>query len=375
MTVDGGAASGRAAVRLPDERTARVAWSRLAEPGDATARELIDKFGVVDALAVALRAATTKTAKYAARGRDLDPERDLEIADRCDARVITPADRQWPIGLDDLPVPPFCLFARGPLDLATATTGVAVVGSRASTAYGEYMAADLSTGLSGQGFGIVSGAAFGIDGAAHRATLAVDGQTIAVLAGGVDRPYPAAHSHLLAQIAEAGVVVSEVPPGSAPTRIRFLERNRLIAAMTAGTLVVEAGLRSGARNTARRAAEIGRPVGAVPGPATSMASAGCHQMVRDCAAVLVTDADEAAELFGRIGEHLAPVKRGPSGPSDDLDPDARAVWAVLPQYRSTTVDHLSRLGGLSPAAVMTGLGQLEAAGLVERRLDGWGRAR
>lgn len=358
-----------------DERTARVAWSRLAEPGDGTARELEVRYGVVDALAVALRAGSPKTAKYAARAGDLDPHRDVEIATRCEARIIIPSDEEWPTGLDDLGTPPFCLFARGPLQVSVATTGVAVVGSRASTTYGDYLAAEFSSSLSRSGFSIVSGAAFGIDGAAHRATLAVDGPTIAVLAGGVDRAYPAAHSQLLGQIAEVGAVVSEVPPGSAPTRVRFLQRNRLIAAMTAGTLVVEAGLRSGARSTARQATLIGRPVGAVPGPVTSMVSAGCHQMVRDAEAVLVTDADEAAELFGRIGEHLAPAKRGPTRPGDDLDPEARQVLAVLPQYRSTSVEQLARLGGLSSTTVMTALGQLEAAGLVERRLDGWGRAR
>lgn len=374
MSTRGGTPSPAAAEAL-DERIARVAWSRLAEPGDTTARDLVVRYGIVDGLAVALRAGSAKTAKYAPRARELDPVRDLEIAARCDARVITPSDEEWPVGLDDLELPPFCLYARGPLDVGVATTGVAVVGSRASTAYGEYLATELAAGLSGAGFGIVSGAAFGIDGAAHRATLAVDGSTIAVLAGGVDRPYPAAHERLLAQIAEVGAVVSEVPPGAAPTRVRFLQRNRLIAAMTAGTLVVEAGLRSGARSTARHALRLGRPLGAVPGPVTSMASAGCHQMVRDAEAVLVTDAEEAAELFGRIGEHLATPKRGPSRPGDDLDSGAQKVRAVLPQYRSATVEKLAGLAGLSAAEVLAGLGQLEAAGLVERRLDGWGRVR
>ena len=152
---------------------------------------------------------------------------------------------------------------------------------------------------------VVSGAAIGIDGAAHRGALAVDGATVAVLACGVDRVYPAAHATLLERIAATGLVVSEYPPGSVPARHRFLVRNRLIAALGAGTVVVEAALRSGAQRTAADTEALGRLVMAVPGPVTSGPSAGCHQLIRD-GALLVTSADDVLEAVGRLGVDLAP---------------------------------------------------------------------
>lgn len=187
--------------------------------------------------------------------------------------------------------------ACGFLDLTVlARRSVSIVGARASTRYGEMVASDLAVGLAERAYAVISGAAFGIDGAAHRGALAVDGMTVAVLAGGVDRAYPVAHSQLISTIVETGAVVSEVAPGSAPTRPRFLLRNRLIAAMSAGTVVVEAGLRSGSLNTAGTAEKLGRPVGVVPGPVTSMVPAGCHQASREGMAVLVTDVPEVLDL-------------------------------------------------------------------------------
>jgi len=155
---------------------------------------------------------------------------------------------------------------------------------------------EITAGLVERGHTIVSGAAYGIDGMAHRAALASAGRTVAYLAGGVDRFYPSGHDALLTRIVETGAVVSELPCGSAPTKWRFLMRNRLIAASTKATLVVEAGWRSGSLNIAGRAVALGRPLGAVPGPVTSAASAGCHRLVRECGAIVVTNADEAAEL-------------------------------------------------------------------------------
>ncbi|MDQ3382227.1 MAG: DNA-processing protein DprA [Actinomycetota bacterium] len=365
---------------LEDERWTRMAWARLSEPADRVARSLIDQLGLRDALDLVLhgsrRSSSPKAERFAARLADFDLERDLEVTQRCGARVIIPGDDEWPHGLADLDAPPMCLWVRGPRPLGpTCARSVSIVGARAATAYGEYVAADLAGRLAARGFTIVSGAAFGIDAAAHRGALANDAPTVAVMAGGVERAYPAAHASLIRQIAETSAVVSEVPPGSAPTRTRFLLRNRLIATLSTGTIVIEAGLRSGALNTAGTAGKKGRPVGAVPGPVTSMVSAGCHQAVREGLAVLVTDAEEAAELIGRIGADLAPVKRGPSRAADDLDELPLRVLAVLPPYRSMSVDDLARSGGLGVAEVMAGLGQLEVAGLVEHRLDGWSQVR
>ncbi len=168
-------------------------------------------------------------------------------------------------------------------------------------------------------------------------------------------------------------MVSEVPPGSAPTRSRFLARNRLIAALSQGTVLVEAGLRSGARSTVGAAIALKRPVAAVPGPVTSMVSAGCHEEIRAGRAVLVTDAAEVAELFGRIGADLAEPKQGEFRLSDDLEPDAFRVWQSIPTRRSVTVEALTSAAGLGVAEVMGALGQLEAARMAKRTGQGWAR--
>jgi DNA processing protein len=222
-------------------------------------------------------------------------------------------------------------------------------------------------------FTVVSGAAFGIDAAAHEGALAVDGVTVAVLAGGIDRPYPVAHTALLERIARTGAVVSQVPPGWSPTRWRFLSRNRLIATMTQGTVVVEAGLRSGSRNTARHARAAGRHLAAVPGPVTSAVSAGCHEEIR-AEATLVTDAAEIVELLGRIGE-LAPVKRAPRRPEDDLDPDHARVLECLQSTRTLDAGTLAERVGLGTSAVRTALGVLQLEGLCHPVRGGWRRVR
>jgi DNA processing protein len=240
-------------------------------------------------------------ARWAPRLADLDPGRVLDRADRLDARVVVPGDAEWPTGLDDLGgSAPLCLWVRGPVDLAAAVRrSVALVGARAATAYGEHVAADLAAGLAEAGCTVVSGGAYGIDVAAHRGALAVGGPTIALLAGGVDRTYPAGNHTLLESLArEHGAVVAECPPGTAPVRARFLLRNRLIAALSGATVVVEAAWRSGALSTATHAAALLRPLGAVPGPVTSMASAGCHRLIRDGAAVCVTGTPDVLELVG-----------------------------------------------------------------------------
>jgi len=361
---------------LDQDRFARAAWSRLAEPGDAVAVSLVARIGAVEALRAVREQAHPALERFAPRLGVLDVERDLEVGARFGARVLCPGDPGWPTGLDDLAAPPFCLWVRGPADLGSGCRrSAAVVGARSATAYGEMVATDLAAGLAERGFVVVSGAAFGIDAAAHRGVLAVDGTTVAVLAGGVDRPYPAAHATLLGRIVESGLVVSEVAPASAPTKSRFLQRNRLIATMTVGTVVVEAGLRSGSLNTARHAAEHGRVVAAVPGPVTSMMSAGCHQAMRDGYAVLVTDAAEVADALGDLGADSAARPSDPARPGDDLDELTARVHASLPVRRGVPVDRLAVAAGLSPAEVAAGLGRLELLGLAERHGDGWRQGR
>ncbi len=359
---------------LQQDRFARAAWSRIAEPEDHVAGRLIAEFGAVGALERIGRREHADTERFEARLEALDVERDLEIGARFGARLVCPGDPEWPAGLDDLEQPPYCLWVRGPVDLGSACLrSVAIVGARSATAYGESVAADLASGLAERRFTVVSGAAFGIDAAAHRGALAVDATTVAVLASGVERPYPAAHAALIARIAETGAVVSEVAPGSAPTRYRFLQRNRLIATMTRGTVVVEAGLRSGSLNTARTASDHERVVAAVPGPVTSMMSSGCHDVIRSGRAVLVTDAAEAAEAVGEFGVDLAPRKSGPERPDDELDEVPRLVLHALPHRKSVDVRALQRATGRSGPEVISALGQLELRALVRRDGDLWRR--
>jgi DNA processing protein len=369
-----------------DERWARVAWAFLAEPRDVEVTRQLGAVGAVEALA-RLRTGrfvgATGGGLRGSAGRDgLDvrlPELDLDdlahAARASRVRVLVPGDDEWPAGLDRLAHPPYCLFVRGAGSLAELVErSVAVVGSRAATEYGMRVAADLGEGLAGRGFTVVSGAAYGIDSAAHRAALAADGPTVAVLACGADRAYPLAHRGLIDRVAASGAVVSEVPVGCAPYRSRFLARNRVIAALARATVVVEANLRSGSLTTAKEARLLHLPVGAVPGPVTSMTSAGCHSLVRETDAVLVTDAAEVAELAARIGEDLVPVGGSRSvevRPGDDLDEEAYRVWSAVPMRGGVSVDRLASACGVEVRRVVGILATLEAEGIVRREAGRW----
>ncbi|HST85895.1 MAG TPA: DNA-processing protein DprA [Kineosporiaceae bacterium] len=373
---DGGARDGRARDADQwdgDERVARAAWSRLAEPGDIAARELVEAEGAAEALAK-VRAGRGE-ARWQARLPDLDPGRDLATLRRFGGRLLIPADEEWPAGLAGLGLEaPFCLWVRGPLSLATATTrSAAIVGARASTAYGERVATELADGCANRGITVVSGAAYGIDGAAHRGALAAGGPTIAVLACGVERPYPRGHEQLIDRIIQEGAVVTEVPPGSSPTRWRFIERNRLIAALSRATVVVEAAHRSGAIGTAARADKLSLPVAAVPGPVTSPASYGCHRLLRK-GAICVTEAAELAELCGPIGEYVAEELPIPGRVQDGLDPRDLRVFDALPLRKWVEIPSLAKAAGLEPESVFASLGRLELRRLAVRENGGWRRA-
>ena len=353
------------------DRYARAALSRVVEPCDGEVHRLIASFGAVETLE-RVRSGRGKLARFRARVASLDTDRDLDIAAKVGARVVIPGDDEWPDRLDTIPVPPWCLWVRGQLHLAeTVERSVAIVGSRTATTYGEQLAGDLAAGVARRGWAVVSGAAFGIDGSAHRGALAVDGATVAVLAGGVERPYPSGHAALIARIAQDGLVVAEVAPGSAPMKARFLSRNRLIAGMTRGTVVVEADLRSGSRNTVKHAFDTGRPVGAVPGPVTSMTSAGCHQEIRDGRAVLVTSVDEVIDLVGDIGVDACEPSRGPARTEDDLSPLDAAVLDAVPFRSGLTLDVLARSAAHAPLTVRAALGRLERLGLVSESEGTW----
>ncbi|AKU16404.1 DNA-processing protein DprA [Luteipulveratus mongoliensis] len=357
---------------LAAERAARMTWARLVEPREDKGRPLIAEHGHLGALARVRHDPTLLGRAAVARLTAFDLSRELRAADLVEARVLIPGDPEWPLSLDDLALPPHCLWVRGPADLRAVTErSAAVVGARTASAYGRQLAAEISAGLAGRGFTIISGAAFGIDAAAHHGALAVDGLTVAALACGIDRAYPAAHTNLLKEILERGAVVTEMPPGSAPIRTRFLDRNRVIAALSLGTVVVEAGLRSGSLNTARHAAECGRYVGAVPGPVTSVTSAGTHELIRTREAELVTDAAEVAELLGVMGDDLAPARRGPDRPEDRLGRKERTLWEALPASRGAPLSRLVEATGMSASDVLQALGSLNLIGMAVRDRGGW----
>jgi DNA processing protein len=314
-------------------------------------------------------------ARWRARLPGADPRRDLAVLRRLGGRLVVPGDSEWPEGLDLLGGRrPFCLWVRGPHDLAAACSrAVAIVGARASTEYGDTTARELAFGCAERGVAVVSGAAYGIDAAAHAGALSGAGLTVAVLACGVDRPYPRGNGPLLDRIALDGLIVSEVPPGSSPTRNRFIHRNRLIAALASATVVVEAGWRSGASITAREAGGLGRSVGAVPGPVTSTASVGCHRLLRD-GAVCVTAVGDVVELVDPIGAVDPPwPPRGEPAVHDDLPEEDVRVLDALPLGRPVSEARLLNSAGLDRTTLAASLGRLELLGLADRGSTGWRR--
>jgi DNA processing protein len=419
-----------------DPVLARAAWSRIAEPGDPVAGALVGHLGPVGALdwlvdaarapqragaalrriaggadgvggapgshleplanptradapghlpgpavegppAFGVRAAELVVAavrRWSPRLERLDPKGELAVLGRYGGTFLTPEDPRWPTSLADLgAIAPLSLWVRGDPDLARlAERSVSLVGSRACTDYGIRVTRALACGLADRGFTVVSGGANGIDAEAHRGALVSGARTVAFLAGGVDRLYPASNTDLLRRTIEQGAVVAEVPPGSVPSKQRFLKRNRLIAALTSGTVVVEAASRSGALSTANHAVTLLRPLGAVPGPVTSMASAGCHELLRRGAAVCITDAAEAAELFGDMGE-TAPQRRGEPRPGDDLDAAGKAVLDALPVRKPAHERSIARAAGLALGDTTGALGLLELMGLAEQKDGGWRR--
>ena len=360
-----------------DDRTARALLSGLAEPGEPAVVAAVAREGaaaVVDAV-VAGDPALAGAPALASRLSPAPAEQaaaDLARIAELGGAFLVPGDPGWPTQLDDLgPRRPLGVWVLGGADLRwAALRSVSVVGARAATSYGVGVAAELAAGLAERGWSVVSGGAYGVDAAAHRGALAVEGVTVAVLAGGVDVPYPRAHDALLARVLDAGVVVSEVPPGSAPMRWRFLVRNRVIAALSRGTVVVEAAVRSGALATARDAGALDRQVMGVPGPVSSAMSQGVHGLLRDGAA-LVTSAADVIELVGAIGDDLAAPGLAPPQPRDALPAETRRVLDALPVRRPVGADSVARVAGLAITTVIAALAVLELEGLAERTVDGW----
>lgn len=359
--------------------------SRVAEPGDIDACRLIREHSAT-ALVERLRSGRfdkSKARDWAERIDQADAGEFLRVADQVDARFICPGDAEWPTQLHDLQAlesdggdrrggDPFGLWVRGNADLKDTTArSISLVGARDATAYGEHVAGDLAAGCGRQACAVISGAAHGIDAAAHWGALMSTDRTIAVLACGIDRSYPVANHNLLERIATVGLVVSEAAPGCVPSRSRFLVRNRLIAALSRGTVVIEAALRSGSLNTARWARDLGRGVMGVPGPVTSMASGGVHELLRQPGSLLVTDAAEVIEHISPVGDGLAPEKAGVVSPRDQLDPRSRQLLDAVPKCSAAAAGSIAKAAGLHRDDVLVRLHRLRELGLVVADQDKW----
>ncbi len=392
------------------EREARAVWSVLAEPTDATARLLWNHIGIVEALEVARTGDVAHVARLVGAAANSDGAQELPVvaaqasaaraahgdptalaraalkrwqsrlsagafaivehSKQWGVRHLVPGDDEWPAGLDDLRInAPVCMWARGSgfvgSPVLPART-LALVGSRAATSYGIDVATDIAATVAQRGGVVVSGGAFGIDAAAHRGALTT-GATAAVLAGGLDDFYPRGNAELLTDVANRGVVMSEAPLGVRPTRWRFLARNRLIAAIAGATVVVEAAWRSGALSTAAHADSLSRLVGAVPGSVHSAASGGCHRLVRERGAMLVTGADDALELVADFA-HMQSESAVPPGLFDDaelLSAAERLVYDGIPPHSSITVEGLARECAVSIHDVHRALTRVELLGLAD----------
>jgi DNA processing protein len=374
----------------PDrERFARTALSFVAEPGDVVLGALLRACSPAETLAAICDGRLPETADGAGRGgvpglaRALERWRarlgqlptDSKLAgwERAGIRLACPGDPEWPTQLDVLgDARPLMLWLQGSADLRFACLrSVSVVGARAATGYGEHVATELAAALAERGWCVISGGAYGIDSRAHCGALGADGVTVAVLASGLSYGYPQGHHELFAAVAGQGVLVSEWPPDRAPTRPGFLVRNRVIAALSNGTVVVEAALRSGALSTARHARDLCRPLMAVPGPVTSPLSAGCHEIIREWGAVCVTGAQDVIENVSPSGDGLGPRRRGPAAPRDSLDAVTRAVLEAVPSRAGSGPAAIAITAGVDLNTAIRCLGALAAAGFVERCVRGW----
>lgn len=372
------------------QRHARAALTYLVEPGDRVLGTLLRDREPAEVVAAIMagrlpagpagpprdhaRGAVTRALRrWAARAADMPAESDVAGWHKRGIRLICPGEPEWPSQLEALAdAAPCALWLRGSADLRFGCLrSVSVVGSRAATPYGTHVATELAAGLGVRGWTVVSGGAFGIDGSAHRGALATECLTVAVLACGVDRPYPAGHADLFDAIAAHGVLVSEWPPGRRPTKHGFLVRNRVIAALTRGTVVVEAGLRSGALSTARHARDLCRPLMAVPGPVTSNASAGCHEIIREWGAVCVTSAMQVLEQVTMAGDYLPERGRGPVLPHDALDRVTARVLDAVPARTGDGTVAIAVSAGVDLDTAVRCLGALAAGGFVDRCDTGW----
>ena len=372
---------------------------RLSEPGDRLLSMCVDVVGPEQVLACvrgevaqsrvvrALHDAgaevssadfATAVERWSARVNMLDAARDVRVMGKLGCRLIVRGGSEWAPALDDLgDERPLGVWVRGVGSLKVmASKAIALVGARAPSDYGVSVARSLGFELARDRVAVVSGGAYGIDSAAHEGAMrgASGPATVAFMAGGVDSLYPKGNVDLLRAVADAGLIVSECPPGATAMRHRFLARNRLIAALSGATVVVQAGFRSGAINTAHRAAELGRQVGAVPGRVTDPQSSGCHRLLRDGAAVVVTSTEEVKELVGgldavREGDSYA--EQAELRITDDLDERELRVFAALPTVRGAGLDSVASKAGVTVNEARSVVGVLMMKGRATKDAHGW----
>ncbi|AXT85437.1 DNA-protecting protein DprA [Aeromicrobium sp. A1-2] len=372
-------------------RQDRLGLSLVVEPGDPRLRDLLLAHEPAEILAAVVGRHRLSDAvipsAWIERGRQIEPlaEAAAGRARAAGLRWITPGDKEWPPGLSDLdhvePLhgatgAPVGLWLRGAGHLGEmCERSVAIVGARDCTTYGAECTSDLAADCADARWTVISGAAYGVDGCAHRGALLMGSPTAAVLACGADLDYPASHSALLGRIAEAGVVLSEQAPGERPLKQRFLSRNRIIAAATRGTLVVEAAVRSGSLNTLNWADQLGRTTMALPGPVTSRQSAGTHAAVRAGKAVLVTTGREAVAELSGLGAGSEEQPTLPMTELDRLPTAARSTLEGLDWGTAHQVAEIASAVQLTTKDVRAALDLLELRGLAARVGSAWMLAR
>ncbi|WP_423859459.1 DNA-processing protein DprA [Arachnia propionica] len=359
------------------ERRARMALCALQVAADPRLAHLVETHGAQEVWEAIRRQGESTSLGRRAQG--VDPEALAAATTRSGAGFLVPGDEFWPDTLSDLGMCqlgdqgglPLGLWVAGNPELLRMPRAVAVVGARAATGYGLHVAGELAADLSASGWLVISGLAFGIDSAAHRGALAAGGLTLAVMATGVDKTYPAGHHGLRNQIQASGAVITELAPGTHPLRASFLGRNRLIAALGSGTVVVEAGARSGARNTISWAAELGRVTMAVPGPVTSSLSVAPHHLIRESMATLVTSATDVTALLSPLGAQEELPLRGEDRPVDSLPAPLRTVREAVPVGTTLGAAELAVATGMTVPEVIAAAAELTELGWLEDTGPGW----
>lgn len=377
-----------------EDAFARATFSVLTEPGDRFAGALITAFSAAEVLEFEVQklspiaiqdrlraegqlaeiqetfgdfqsALADARERWRPRLKLSEVAKALQLAIKVNAQLVTPESKNWPAQLSDLQLAaPHCLWVRSKTgSMQLLQNSIAIVGSRISTSYGEWVTSEIVSDCASRDLAIVSGGAYGIDAIAHRSAIACEQNTVAVMAGGIDRLYPSGNSSLLEKVIDSGALVAEQAPGASPTKWRFLQRNRLIAALGSATIVVEAGFRSGALNTVSHAKQLDRPIGVVPGAITSQASTGCNRLIAEGLVSSICSPTQAADLaLGRQGWFQA-----------ELEGIGALETRALDGMTSKPVaaSQIAAKAGLTTKELTIALGQLSLLGFVKQTDSGW----